>query len=122
MVINHGLFYSGRDGLRPGSIRPALDFFVPRPTRYADTPERRHVLKEEYQRTLDRANGMLAVRPDSQTLVVSHGTAIADPHSTAERINDFLGGGLDVEKMAMAVDPTLYRNRSGHCSAPARLQ
>jgi len=88
----------------------------------ADTPERRHVLKEEYQRTLDRANGMLAVRPDSQTLVVSHGTAIADPHSTAERINDFLGGGLDVEKMAMAVDPTLYRNRSGHCSAPARLQ
>jgi predicted AlkP superfamily phosphohydrolase/phosphomutase/tetratricopeptide (TPR) repeat protein len=84
----------------------------------ADTPERRRLLKDEYQRTLDRAKGMLAVRPHSQMLVVSHGTAISDSHLTAERINDFLGGGLDVEKMAMAVDPTLYRNR--HANSGAR--
>ena len=77
----------------------------------ADTPERRRVLKEEYQRTLDRAKGMLAARPDSRLLVVRHGTVISDAHLTAERINSFLGGGLDVGQMAMAVDPTLYRNR-----------
>jgi hypothetical protein len=83
----------------------------------ADTPERRRVLKDEYQRTLDRAKGMLTARLDSQMLVVRHGTAISDPHFTAERISDFLGGGLDVEKMAIAVDPTLYRNRTGDSSA-----
>lgn len=84
----------------------------------ADTPERRRVLKDEYQRTLDRAKGMLATRPDSQLLVVRHGTVISDAHPTAERINRFLGGGLDVEQMAMAVDPTLYRNRKADRSAP----
>ena len=77
----------------------------------ADTPERRRVLKDEYQRTLDRAKGMLTARPDSQLLVVRHGTMISDAHLTAERINSFLGGGLDVEQMTKAVDPTLYRNR-----------
>ena len=32
--------------------------------------------------------------------------------ATTRAINDFLGGGLDVEKMAMQVDPDLYRNRA----------
>jgi hypothetical protein len=29
----------------------------------------------------------------------------------AERINQFVGGGLDVAKMAAVVDRALYRNR-----------
>jgi hypothetical protein len=38
---------------------------------------------------------------------------IADPLVTAARINQFLGGGLDVAKMAAAIDPALHRIRSG---------
>ena len=40
----------------------------------AATPERRRMLKDEYERTLDRAKAMLTARPDSQLLVVRHGT------------------------------------------------
>jgi hypothetical protein len=37
---------------------------------------------------------------------------IQNPAAECRRINDFLGGGLDVDAMAQTVDPTLYRNRA----------
>ena len=43
--------------------------------------------------------------------MVEHGEAISDPLSAAGKVNEFLGGGLDVAKMAAAVDPALHRNR-----------
>jgi hypothetical protein len=43
--------------------------------------------------------------------VLEHSEAIADPLGAAGRVNEFLGGGLDVAKMAAAVDPALHRNR-----------
>jgi predicted AlkP superfamily phosphohydrolase/phosphomutase/Tfp pilus assembly protein PilF len=79
----------------------------------AATPERRWMLKDEYERTLGRVKAMLTQRPGTQLLIVEHGDAISDPHVTAEKVNKFLGGGLDVAKMAAAVDPTLHRNRVG---------
>jgi hypothetical protein len=54
---------------------------------------------------------MLAARTDTQLLVVGYGAAICDARLTAERLNAFLGGGLDVAKMTDAVDPRLHRNR-----------
>jgi hypothetical protein len=36
---------------------------------------------------------------------------LAAPRREAERINAFLGGGLDVAKMVAMVDEALYRNR-----------
>ena len=75
------------------------------------TPERRRLLREEYGRTMARVKAMLARRPGTQLLVVEHGEAIADPLSAAGKVNEFLGGGLDVAKMAAAVDPVLHRNR-----------
>ena len=77
----------------------------------AATPERRRMLKDEYARTLGRVKAMLARRPGTQLLVIEHRDAISDPLVTAERVNKFLGGGLDVAKMAAAIDPTLRRNR-----------
>jgi tetratricopeptide (TPR) repeat protein len=77
----------------------------------AATPERRQMLNDEYLRTLARVKAMLAQRPGTQVLVIEHGTAISEPLATAERLNRFLGGGLDVAQMAAAVDPTLHRNR-----------
>ncbi len=79
----------------------------------ATTPERRRMLKDEYARTLGRVKAMLARRPDTQLLVIEHSNAISDPFITAEIVNEFLGGGLDVAKMAAAIDPNLYRNRKG---------
>jgi hypothetical protein len=81
----------------------------------AATPERRRMLKDEYLRTLGRVKAMPARRPNTQLLVIEHSAAISDPRAVAERINNFLGGGLDVAKMAAAVEPTLHRNRAGIC-------
>jgi predicted AlkP superfamily phosphohydrolase/phosphomutase/tetratricopeptide (TPR) repeat protein len=76
------------------------------------TPERRRMLKDEYARTLARVKAMLRRRPGTQLLVVEHGKAIADPVGTAEKVNEFLNGGLDVPEMAAAIDPALHRNRA----------
>jgi len=77
------------------------------------TPERRGMLKDEYVRTLGRVKVMLARRPHTQLLVIEHSNAISGPLVTAEKVNEFLGGGLDVAKMAAAIDPALHRNRVG---------
>ena len=78
----------------------------------ATTPERRSMLKAEYLRTLDRVKAMLARRPATELLVIDHSAAISDARTAAARINEFLGGGLDVAKMAAAVEPALHRNRA----------
>ena len=78
----------------------------------ASTPERRRMLKDEYTRTMDRVKAALARRPVTRLLVVEHRSAIADPAAMAGRVNEFLGGGLDIAKMAKAIDPGLHRNRA----------
>jgi predicted AlkP superfamily phosphohydrolase/phosphomutase/tetratricopeptide (TPR) repeat protein len=78
----------------------------------AATSERRQLLKGEYLRTLGRAKAMLTRRPGTQLLVIQHNNAISDPLVTAGRINKFLGGGLDIAKMAAAVEPALHRSRA----------
>jgi hypothetical protein len=55
---------------------------------------------------------MLARRPATQMLVIDYRSAIADPVAAAEKMNRFLGGGLDVAKMSAAIDPSLHRNRA----------
>ena len=76
------------------------------------TPERRRMLKAEYGRTLARVKAMLARREGTHLLVVQHASAISDARAAAERVNAFLGGGLDLTKMAGAIDPALHRNRA----------
>jgi hypothetical protein len=51
-------------------------------------------------------------RPGTQLLLIEHANAVSAPFVTAEKINTFLGGGLDLAKMADAIDPTLHRNRA----------
>ncbi len=77
------------------------------------TPERRRLLKGEFVRTLGRVQAILARRPRTGLLVVEYRAAISDALATAAKVNQFLGGGLDVGKMAAAVDPALHRNRGG---------
>ena len=75
-------------------------------------PERRRILKDEYPRILERVKAVLARRPGTQLLVIAHRDAMSKPLATAGKVNEFLGGALDVATMAAAVDPALYRHRA----------
>jgi hypothetical protein len=55
-------------------------------------------------------------RKDVRLLVLRHALVLSDTASAIESIDDFLGGGLDRDAMAAAVDPGLWRQRA---SAPA---
>lgn len=66
-----------------------------------------------YREHLDRVHRFLVARPCFDTLHLDYGDAVRNPRRAAERLNAFLGGRLDVERMAAVADPALYRNRSG---------
>ncbi|HNT89911.1 MAG TPA: sulfotransferase [Candidatus Hydrogenedentes bacterium] len=64
-----------------------------------------------FEKDLRRAADWLESRANVSVLHVEHRDAFADPRAVAERVNAFLGGGLDVDAMAAAVDPALHRQR-----------
>ncbi len=66
-----------------------------------------------FQRELDRFDQWLARQPGFQVLDVEYRAVIDDPQGQARRICGFLGQPLDIDAMAAAVDPALYRQRSG---------
>ncbi|MCU0304460.1 MAG: sulfotransferase [Thermoanaerobaculales bacterium] len=65
-----------------------------------------------YSDHLEKVKFQLAFRDWFEVLYVDYTEVIGDPETAARRMNDFLGGVLDVEKMALQVDPDLYRNRA----------
>jgi hypothetical protein len=67
----------------------------------------RVLLEKEVARSLQ----LLASEPQFETLEVEYSAILAHPAEEARRIAGFVGGGLDAEAMAAAVDPELYRNR-----------
>lgn len=69
-------------------------------------------LVQAYRQQLKQVGIWLARQPNIKTLFVSHREAIDQPHTVAAKVNDFLGGGLDVAAMAGAVDGSLYRQRA----------
>jgi tetratricopeptide (TPR) repeat protein len=75
------------------------------------TPVRRQMLRNEYARTTVRVKAMLARRPATQVLNVEYREAVSNAAAVAAKVNAFLGGGLDVTKMAASVDSRLHRNR-----------
>ena len=50
--------------------------------------------------------------PWFDTLFINYRDVLDDPLAQAHKINAFLGGELDPQKMAAVVDPELYRNRA----------
>lgn len=64
-----------------------------------------------YEEHLEQVRRFLARRACFSTLMVNYGEALARPGDAAERVNRFLGGGLDETRMAEVADRTLYRNR-----------
>ncbi len=74
---------------------------------------------EIYESHLWRVEYLFRHAAHLERLDVRYADVVADPRREAERMNAFLGGRLDVEKMVEAVDPQLYRNRAARDPGPA---
>jgi len=75
-----------------------------------DVPDEK--MAELYEKHLVRVQAWLAAQPHLKTLYLEHRHIIEYPRETAEQVNTFLGGGLDMNAMCAAVDPGLYRQRA----------
>ena len=80
----------------------------------------REKMREVFAKDVARAREMLARAPHFEVLEVEYAAVVARPLEEARRIAAFLGGDLDVEAMAGAVNPSLYRNRLRPPVAPGR--
>ena len=69
-------------------------------------------LMKMYEAHLEKVQFQLRFRPHFETLFVNYADVVGDPSSQARLMAAFVGGGLDVGKMAAAVDGSLYRNRA----------
>jgi tetratricopeptide (TPR) repeat protein len=68
-------------------------------------------LAKTFQQQLEKIRVWLADQENIDVLFVSYHEVLANPLLEAERINEFLGGVLDVRRSAGAVDKGLYRAR-----------
>jgi hypothetical protein len=68
-------------------------------------------LLQMYASHLEKVEFQLRFRPNFEAIYVNYSDVVADPAREARRIAGFVGGGLDVDRMAGAVDGSLYRNR-----------
>lgn len=68
-----------------------------------------------FEKQLAIVRQWLAIRPNFSVWYVNHREVVNDPVMAAVQLNEFLGGHLDVVKMAATVTPALYRQRK---SAP----
>ncbi len=64
-----------------------------------------------FEKHLKQIDEWLKAQPNFRVLYVHYSDVLADPRPQIARINEFLGGNLNIQAMAEAVDPGLYRNR-----------
>ena len=67
--------------------------------------------KDHYIKHMITTKVYMRRRPNFEMLEMNYSKVLADPLASAAELNDFLGGGLDVNAMAAVVSPDLYRNR-----------
>ena len=68
-------------------------------------------LRQLFQKHLQRVAVWLDEQPNFAVIYVDYNEVLDDPAVHVNRINQFLGNTLDVEKMAGVVDKSLYRRR-----------
>jgi hypothetical protein len=73
----------------------------------------REKLKGAFENQIARFDEWIGRQPNMAVLRVGYSALVADPAGEAAKVNEFLGKMLDMHAMAAAVDPALYRNRSG---------
>jgi len=64
-----------------------------------------------YEEHLKESRAWLFRQPNVETLYVNYNSMIADAAGLLSKVNDFLGGGMNVQQMAAVVDKELYRER-----------
>jgi len=65
-----------------------------------------------YEEHLKQVKGWLVRQPNIEMLYVNYNTMVADPMESLQKVNEFLGGNMDVKVMAGVVDKELYRERN----------
>ncbi len=60
---------------------------------------------------LERVAKWLASQPNFGVLYVSYNWLVSDRASETAKVCEFLAGRCNVERMLVAIDPSLYRNR-----------
>jgi hypothetical protein len=68
-------------------------------------------LAELYKAQLNKFNHWIRNQCCFTVLPVNYSAIVESPQLLAEKINSFLGGGLDTGAMVRSVDPSLYRNK-----------
>jgi len=68
-------------------------------------------LAELYENHLKKIETWLEQQPNMRTLYISYNQVLLDPGPILYRINQFLGGNLDMKPMLQVVDQNLYRER-----------
>jgi hypothetical protein len=74
-------------------------------------------MKEVYEAHLAQVERFMRNRRCFSLLKVSYADVVANPRAEAARIDIFLGGRLDADKMAAVADRSLYRNRAADPSS-----
>lgn len=71
----------------------------------------RDLIRKNFISHLERLHQTIDKQPHIAVLKVDYGALVENPTAMAQRISEFLGGRVDVARMAASVDPSLYRNR-----------
>jgi hypothetical protein len=68
-------------------------------------------LNRHYAKHLAEIKQWLGAQQNFRVLYINHRDAVMNTEQEVQRINEFLGGGLDVAKMIAIIKPALYRER-----------
>jgi len=68
-------------------------------------------MKKIYQEHLKQVNSWISKQPNIEVLYVNYNTMLGNPIESLQKVNEFLGGEMDVNVMANVVNKELYRER-----------
>lgn len=76
-------------------------------------PAEAALLRKAFETQLSQLDTWIAAQPLLTVMRMPYHEVLREPATAAQALDDFLGGGLDVAAMALAVDPALHRERVG---------
>jgi hypothetical protein len=68
-------------------------------------------MKKIYQEHLKQVNAWISKQPNIEVLYVNYNTMLGNPLESLTKVNEFLGGEMDVNVMAGVINKELYRER-----------
>lgn len=72
----------------------------------------RNQMRDSFKVHLENLESWLKGRPEMSICKIGYQELVAHPRQQAQRVMEFLERPLDLDKMAAAIDPKLYRNRN----------